>query len=108
MENDIYEVDREEYKTFIGQLDTTKTHTEESWVKQLHIIKVISNKTNIHLCSRVCDAELEEEHYFIFNYPNEDERIVPKPILHIKLNSREEVQEFLNAISKIQKEHEHD
>ncbi len=108
MENDIYEVDREEYKTFLGQLDTTKTHTEESWVEQLHIIKIISNKSNIHLCSRICDAESEKEHYFIFNYPDDEERITPKRVLHIRLNSREEVQDFFNAISKIQKEHKHD
>ena len=108
MENDIYEVDKEEYKTFLGQLDATKTHIEESWVEQLHIIKIISNKTNTHLCSRICDAELEEEHYFIFNYPDSDERITPKPVLKINLNSREEVQEFLNAISKLQKERSHD
>lgn len=31
MENDIYQVDREDYKAFLGQLDTTKTHIEESY-----------------------------------------------------------------------------
>ncbi len=108
MENDIYEVDREDYKAFLAQLDTTKTHTEESWIENLHIIKIISNKSNTHLCSRICDAELEEEHYFIFNYPDSDERIAPKPVLKIDLNSREEVQDFLNAISKLQKERSHD
>ena len=108
MENDIYQVDREDYKAFLGQLDTTKTHIEESYEDQVHIINIISNKSNTLLCSRVCDAEVEEEHYFIFNYPTNDERTVPKPILKINLESREQVQEFFNALSKFQKENSHD
>ena len=108
MDNSIYEVEREEYKTFLDQLDKTKMHTEESWLEQVHIVKIISNKTNKHLSSRVSDAELEEEHYFIFNYPDNDERVVPKPVLKINLESREEVQDFLNALAKLQKENKND
>lgn len=65
--------------------------------------KVFSKKTKKHLSSRVSDSDLEEERYFIFNYPDDDERIAPKPVLKINLETREEVQEFLNAIAKIQK-----
>ena len=110
MENDIYEVDREEYKTFLGQLDTTKTHLEESWEGEdsIQIIKVVSDKSNIHLCGRIRDYKLEKERYFIFNYPDADERLRPKPVLHLTLNSREEVQDFFNAISELQKAHKHD
>lgn len=104
MDNSIYEVDREEYKTFLGQLNIEKMHKEESWLEQIHTVKVVSNKTNRHLCSRISDAELEEEHYFIFNYPDDDERIQPKPVCKITLNDKEQVQDFFNALSKLQKE----
>lgn len=106
MENNIYEVEKDDYKAFLGQLNTSKTHIEESQEGQIHIIKIISNKSNKHLCSRINNTELEEERYYIFNYPDSDERIAPKQILKINLDSREEVQAFFNAISKIQKEHQ--
>ena len=104
MDNSIYEVDRDEYKAFLGQLDTNKTHIEEDWIEQLHVVKIISNKTNKHLSSRINDDETQEEFYFIFNYPEEDERVQPKPVLKINLETKEEVQEFFNALSKLQKE----
>lgn len=103
-DNDIYEVERNEYKTFIEQLNVEKMNKEESWLEQLHIVKIISNKTGKHLCSRISDSELEEEHYYIFNYPDDDERIAPKPVLKINLDTKEEVQAFFNVLSKLQKE----
>jgi hypothetical protein len=103
MDNSIYEVEKEDYKTFIQQLNTEKTHKEESWLEQVHIVKIISNSTNTHLCSRISDSELEEEHYYIFNYPNDNERIAPKPVCTINLDTREEVQTFFNALSKLQR-----
>lgn len=103
MDNSIYEVEREDYKNFLEQLNTEKMHKEESWLEQVHIVKIISNTTNTHLCSRISDSELKEEHYYIFNYPNDDERITPKPVCKINLDTREEVQTFFNALSKLQR-----
>ena len=108
MDNSIYEVDRDEYRTFLEQLNTEKLHKEESWLESVHIVKIISNKTNTHLCSRISDADLEEEHYYIFNYPEDDERIAPKAVMQIKLDTREEVQTFFDALSKLQKENKDD
>ena len=105
MDNSIYEVERDEYKIFLEQLNLDKMDLEESWLEQTHIRKVISKKTNKHLCSRISDAELEEEHYFIFNYPDDDECVTPKPKMKIKLETKEEVQTFFDALSKLQKEH---
>lgn len=108
MDNNIYEVERREYKTFLEQLNIEKMHKEEAWLESVHVVKIISNKTNKHLCSRVSDAELEEEHYYIFNYPEDDERIKPKAVRQIVLNSKEEVQDFFTAISKLQQEKSND
>ena len=108
MDNSIYEVEREDYKNFLEQLNTEKMHKEESWLEQVHVVKIISNKTNKHLCSRVSDAELEEEHYYVFNYPDDDERIAPKPVWKIQLDTKEEVQTFIDLMNQIQKEKKND
>ena len=108
MDNSIYEVDKEEYKIFLEQLNGEKLDKEESWLDNVHITKLVSKKTNKHLCSRVSDSELKEEHYYIFNYPDNDERAVPKPVCTIKLESKEEVQAFVDILNKIQKEKKND
>lgn len=108
MDNSIYEVDKEDYKTFIRQLDPDKMYTEEEWAEQLHITKIKSKRTDTYLCGRVGDAEHEEEHYFIFNYPEDNERIPIRPVCQIHLETREEVQAFLNALSTLQKENKND
>lgn len=107
MNNSIYEVDREDYRNFIEQLNKDMMDIEEYAYQNCYFTKVISKKTNKHLSSRISDSDLEEEHYFIFNYPDDDERIAPKPVLKINLDTRKEVQDFLNALSKIQKENNH-
>jgi len=63
--------------------------------------KIISKKTGKHLSTRVSDAEEQKEHYYIFDYPDANERIIPKPIKKINLETKEEVQDFFNALSKI-------
>lgn len=108
MDNSIYEVEREDYRNFIEQLNKEMMDTEVYSYQNCLFTKVFSKKTKKHLSSRVSDSDLEEEHYFIFNYPDDDERIAPKPTLKITLDTREEVQEFMNALAKIQKEKKND
>lgn len=104
MDNRIYEVERDEYKIFLAQLDTKKIHTEESWLDKIHIVKIISNKANKHLSSRIHDTELNEEHYFIFHYPDDDERAEPKPVRQFTLETKEQVKNFFEALNKLQSE----
>lgn len=108
MDNSIYEVERDDYKAFIGQLNPSMMDTEIEVLGECTFTKILSKKTGRHLSTRVEDNELQKESYFIFNYPDDDERLAPKPILKIDLNTREEVQTFLNAISKIQRERDND
>lgn len=104
MSNEIYEVEREDYITFIGQLDMNKMDSEQYHYEDCDIVKIVSIKTNKHLCTRITDHINQKETYFIFNYPDDDERREPKAVCKIKLDSREEVQAFFDAISKLQKE----
>lgn len=107
MDNSIYEVSRDEYVGFIGQLNKQMMDVEQYYEKATSIIKIKSKNTGIHLCTRII-PDAEEEHYYIFNMPADDERITPKPVLKVTLNDREEVQAFFNALNKLQGEKKHD
>ena len=107
MDNSIYEVTRDEYAGFIGQLNKQKCEMEHYLQDNVTFIKIKSKTTGTHLCTRVI-PENDEEHYYVFNMPLPEERIPPKPVRQIKLETKEEVQAFFDALSKIQKEKSHD
>ena len=106
MDNSIYEVDRDDYAGFIGQLNKTMMDIEQFYEKDTTIIKIISKNTGTHLCTRII-PDNDIEHYYIFNMPTDDERIKPKPVLKITLDNKEDVQTFFNAINKLQQEAAH-
>lgn len=108
MDNSIYEVELEDYKTFIGQLNLSMMDHETYSYDDCEFTKIISKKTGKHLSTRIADNKEQKEYYYIFEYPDNDERIAPKPVWKINLETREEVQDFFNALSKIQKEHKND
>lgn len=108
MDNNIYEVERDDYAAFLGQLKKDCADLEKYEDEHTVIIKLRSIKTGKHLTTRIITDE-GEEHYFIFNYPDSDERTAPKPIRRITLETKEEVQQFFDALNKIQKgEFKHD
>ena len=101
MDNSIYEVERDEYVGFIGQLNKEKMDVEQFYQDNMTIIKIKSKLTGQHLCTRII-PENEQEHYYIFNMPLNEERISPKPVMKITLDNKEDVQAFFNALNKIQ------
>lgn len=103
MDNSIYEVERDDYAGFIGQLNKEMMDVEQYYEENATIIKIKSKNTGVHLCTRIIPED-GNEHYYIFSMPADDERVAPKPILKVTLNDREEVQAFFNALSKIQSE----
>ena len=104
MDNSIYEVDRDEYKTFLGQLNSTMMDTEVYVLEDCIFHKIRSKKTGKHLSTRIEDNTQQKETYFIFNYPDDDEQIAPKPVMKITLDDKKDVQAFFNALNKIQLE----
>ena len=52
--------------------------------------------------------EEDEEQYYIFNMPDNDERQRGRAIRKITLETQEEVQSFFDALSKVMKENKHD
>lgn len=101
MDNNIYEVTRDEYAGFIGQLNKEMMDVEQFYQENMTFIKIKSKNTGIHLCTRIIPDE-GEEHYYVFNMPADDERIAPKPVMKIQLDTKEEVQAFFDALNKIQ------
>lgn len=108
MDNSIYEVERNDYVAFLGQLKKDCADLEKYETEEETIVKLVSIKTGKHLTTRIIPKE-GDEHYFIFNYPDSDERTEPKPVRQITLETKEEVQHFFDALNKIQKgEYKHD
>ena len=103
MDNEIYEVSRDEYVGFNDQIKPEYKETAIFHLEDCTIIKVISKKTGKHLCTRVIPEE-DTEHYYVFNMPDDDERQPGKPVKKIVLETKEEVQTFFDILSKISKE----
>lgn len=103
--NDIYEVERDEYVTFIGQLNKQMMDVEEYSQEDQTSIKIYSKATNKLLCTRVIfHDESGEEKYYIFEYPEEDEKISPRAVMKVTLDTKEQVQAFFDALNTLQKE----
>ena len=107
MDNSIYEVERDDYAGFIGQLNKEKCEVEQYYEENITSIKIYSKATNTLLCTRTITDE-GEEHYYVFNMPANDERIAPKPVRKVILDTKEAVQEFFNALNQLQQEHKND
>ena len=108
MNMDIYEVTREEYKVFLHQLNMNKVSSKINHQKNYTEYLVVSNKNDKCLCLRRCLHDIQEEKYYILEYPDDDESIEPKPILKLQLDTPKEVQSFFNIINQLQKEHTND
>jgi hypothetical protein len=68
------------------------------------VIKTFSIKTNTHFCSRfIPKNDDEEEHYYVFNMPENEERCPPTPVQKFVLQTPEEVEIFFNLLGKAQR-----
>jgi len=102
-DNSKFEVDRDWYVSFIGQLNKSMMDVEQSYFEDISILKVISKKTGKLLCTRMITND-NNEFYYIFEMPDDDERVEPKPVMKITLDDRKDVQAFFDILNKIQKE----
>ena len=102
MDNSIYEVERDEYVGFIGQLNKEMMDVEKYFQDDTIITKIKSKNNNVHLCTQVISPD--DVHYFIFNMPTDEERIDPKGVMKVTLNTKEDVQAFFDALNKLQLE----
>lgn len=104
MNNDLYEVTRDEYVGFLGQIKPDARATETFELDDYKVIKTFSIKTNTHFCSRfIPKNDDEEEHYYVFNMPENEERCPPTPVQKFVLQTPEEVEIFFNLLGKAQR-----
>lgn len=109
MDNSIYEVTREEYKTFIEQIIPGCGKVETTNAGIYNFTYIISKKTGKKLCGRRIfigenSHKAQPEKYYIYEYPDYDERRDPVPKTKVILETPKEVQAFFDAVSKMNKE----
>lgn len=108
MNNDIYEVTRGDYKSFIEQIVPGCGHVEQTEAGIYNFTYIYSKKTGKKLCGkRTYIGESNKPHpekYYIYEMPDDDERRAPIPKMKIVLETREEVQKFFDALAKANKE----
>lgn len=101
---EIYEVTLDEYKGFLRQINPAIKKVVTHETHKATITNVLSINTHKILCSRETPKSKKgHEHYYIYNLPENDECIPPPVVQKITLETREEVQEFFNFLSKYQK-----
>ena len=101
-DNSVYEVERDDYVGFLAQLNKEKMDVEQHFESTMVIMKIVSKATGTHLCTRIIPED-GDEHYFIFNMPADDERVPPKPVRKITLDTKEEVQAFFDTLKELQR-----
>lgn len=113
MNNSIYQVNREDYKSFIEQIIPGCGETKQESAGIYLFTYLYSKKTGKKLCGRRSfigenSHKKEPELYYIYEMPDNDERREPIPKMKLVLNSKEEVQAFFDALSKANKENKND
>lgn len=103
--NSIFSVSRDDYKSFVEQIKPEYRQIETIDGRIKTITKIFSKETGKCLCSRISYREKSTpEKYFIFEMPEDYERRAPIPHMKLKLETKEEVQAFFDAVLKMQKE----
>lgn len=106
MDNEIYEVNRDEYAGVIAQINP-KTSDVETFHEDWGTAIKVKSKAGIHFTTRLISEDGEEQ-YYVFNLPRGEDCLPPKRIRKVTLETKEEVQAFFDALNKIQKEKHHD
>lgn len=109
MNNDIYEVSRAEYANFIQTIKPESRRVEQTLTEDgIEIVKIFGKYSGKHFTTRVTytpDAKkYEPEKYYIYELPDADEGIAPQPHVKVTLETKEEVQAFLQGMKKLKEE----
>lgn len=104
MDETIYEVTLEDYKGFIRQIKPGCFRIEKNEEDEDPFEHIISVSTNRILAARRTNKNITK--YYIYEFPAPEERRPAKPIFHLNLETREEVQAFFNVLNKMYKEGE--
>lgn len=107
MNENIYEVTRQDYKAYVQTLNKKMMRIEEKELNRYHrIVKIYSLLTNKCLCSRVFDIRdasspnRDPEKYYIFEIAEAEESLPPVPTYRLELQTKKEVQKFFDFLSE--------
>ncbi len=100
--DEIYEVERDQYAGLIGEMKTKCFNMDISYMENATIVTLTSKKTG-KIVTKCIIHEDGNEQYYIYELPENDERLAPKKILKYELQTKEEVQAFFDILNKIQK-----
>lgn len=102
--NELYKVTRDEYTGFLYQIKPECRLTQVEKLDNCQIIKTVSNKSGRHFCSRVIYEDGNEE-YYAFEMPDKEERNDKTiAIDRYVLETKEEVQAFMDIMAKYRKQ----
>lgn len=95
------EVSKNEYRGYIDQLKTDKVYSEkQTFENGTEALDIISYKTGKVLCGIIQPPE-EEAKYYVFEMPDNDERKPAPAKRQVVLETKEEVQAFLELLNKL-------
>ena len=101
MENrDMYMVEREDYVGFFRSIKPDCIYTERKEDDEWGLLQVYSLKTNKLLGELRHNLKSEDDFYYIYEFPDQDECCPPKAIRRITLETREEVEAFFQILSQ--------
>lgn len=103
MNKEIYQVERDEYVGLVREMKTSCFDMEKEYSDDGTHIKLVSKRTGQTMTERIIDEE-QNETYYIYVLPENDERTAPKKIRRYCLESKEEVQTFFDILNKLQQE----
>lgn len=109
MNDDIYEVEHQEYLSFIRTLKQNCCNQQQNQIDDWHYeIKESSKLTGKLLCKKIITLDLKKQYiisekYYIINLPQVEESQEPTGTLHIELKTPQELKAFFKIISKCEK-----
>lgn len=103
MNKEIYQVERDEYVGLVREMKTSCFDMEKEYSDDGIHIKLVSKRTGQTMTERIIDEE-QNETYYIYVLPENDERMASKKIRRYCLESKEEVQTFFDILNKLQQE----
>ena len=106
MDESIYEVTRADYKNFLETVKSSAREVKEFNKDDYHYIEVYSKTNGNLLASRkfYMGDEKHEERYYIWDLPCPEDSVPPIPKYTLNLETREEVQAFLDFLAKQNKD----
>ncbi len=109
MNEEIYEVERDEYVGVVDTIKPSSRHVETVKEEDKTIVTITNPKNGLLYCKRIIPANQEEpEKFYVFELPEGDDWRPPKSRLKLTLETPEEVKAFIEILNKVQKKKDND